>query len=193
MNFLAHLFLSGNPGELMVGNFIADSVRGNSLLTYSPAIQNGIRLHRLIDAYTDQHDIPAQSKKMLYPGHGKYASVITDIFYDHFLAVHWRDYADMEFRLYINTIYDFLGKHYSSFPDRSKRFYNYMIQYDILYAYRSVDGIDQVLKGMARRARFNSGMEKASIELQKEYHLYSDQFKLFFPELRAFVSAHLKD
>ena len=92
MNFLAHLFLSGEPGELMVGNFIADSVKGNAMNDFSEGIQKGIILHRAIDTFTDSHNEMQKSKERLRPRYKKYAPVITDIFYDHFLAVNWQDY-----------------------------------------------------------------------------------------------------
>ena len=54
MNFLAHIFLSGNDEEVMIGNFIADAVKGRDYLGYSDGIVKGILLHRRIDAFRPQ-------------------------------------------------------------------------------------------------------------------------------------------
>ena len=188
MNFLAHLFLSGEPSELMVGNFIADSVKGNSIDNFTEDIQKGIKLHRAIDMFTDNHPEMQKSKERLRPRYKKYAPVITDIFYDHFLAVNWQDYSKVSLRDYTNQVYKYLEGYYSVFPERSKQFYDYMIKYDILFAYTKIEGIEKVMQGMARRAHFISGMETATEELVKDYEEYQTEFKLFFPDLQERVS-----
>ncbi|MHB8260395.1 MAG: acyl carrier protein phosphodiesterase [Bacteroidia bacterium] len=187
MNFLAHLFLSGEPGELMVGNFIADSVKGSAAATFSEGIQQGIKLHRAIDNFTDNHAEMLKSKERLRPRYKKYAPVISDIFYDHFLAVSWQDYSTVSLREYTHQVYEYLGKHYSVFPERSKQFYNYMTKYDILFAYTKLEGIEKVMQGMSHRASFISGMETATNELKQGYADFKTEFQTFFPDLQQHV------
>ncbi|MFY8028687.1 MAG: ACP phosphodiesterase, partial [Bacteroidia bacterium] len=43
MNFLAHQYLSKHNHELMIGNFIADAVKGNNYEIYSEGIIQGIK------------------------------------------------------------------------------------------------------------------------------------------------------
>ncbi|HEX7413168.1 MAG TPA: acyl carrier protein phosphodiesterase, partial [Bacteroidia bacterium] len=175
------------PGELMVGNFIADSVKGSAVTTFSEGIQQGIKLHRAIDNFTDNHAEMLKSKKRLRPRYKKYAPVISDIFYDHFLAVSWQDYSTVSLRDYTQQVYEYLGKHYSVFPERSKQFYNYMTKYDILFAYTELEGIEKVMQGMSRRASFISGMENATNELQEGYADFKTEFQSFFPDLQQHV------
>ena len=93
MNFLAHLYLSGDNEQIIVGNFIGDFVKGrNALQTFDPTIALGIELHRAIDQFTDTHPVVRSSKDRLRPKYRHYAGVIVDIFYDHFLARKWNDY-----------------------------------------------------------------------------------------------------
>ena len=95
MNFLAHLYLSGNDPLVRLGNFIGDFVKGRDLADrYEPAIVKGIELHRAIDEFTDQHAIVKQSKMRLRPKYRHYAPVIVDIFYDHFLAAGWDNHSE---------------------------------------------------------------------------------------------------
>lgn len=171
----------------MIGNFIADSVKGSSIITYSEGIQQGIKLHRAIDEFTDNHADMIKSKERLRSRYKKYAPVISDIFYDHFLAVNWQDYSTISLRDYTLQVYEYLGKHYDLFPERSKQFYNYMIKYDILFAYTKLEGIERVMQGMSRRASFISGMETAVEELQKDYADYKTEFQSFFPDLQQHV------
>jgi len=189
MNFLAHLFLSGEPSERMVGNFIADSVKGSTMSLYSVGVQEGIKLHRAIDTFTDNHPVTLNSKERLRQRYGKYAPVVADIFYDHFLAVNWNDYSKINLRTYADRTYEFLKRHYEIFPLRSKQFYDYMTKYDILFAYTKIEGIEKVMQGMSRHARFESGMETAAEELQNSYEDYKNEFRSFFPELQEHVYA----
>ena len=89
MNFLAHIYLSGNNDLLKIGNFMADSIRGNSYENYPEEIKKGILLHRSIDSFTDMHPVYRKSKHRLHEKYGHYSGVIMDIFYDHFLAKNW--------------------------------------------------------------------------------------------------------
>jgi acyl carrier protein phosphodiesterase len=82
MNFLAHLYLSGDDKDVMLGNLIADSVKGKDYLAYRPGIQEGILLHRKIDHFTDEHPVVERSKHLLRPKYHKFAGVVTDMFYD---------------------------------------------------------------------------------------------------------------
>jgi acyl carrier protein phosphodiesterase len=191
MNFLSHLYLSGNSEGLIIGNFIADSVKGSDYKNYSPEIQKGILLHRQIDTFTDSHPIVEESKKRLRPKYRKYASVIVDIFYDHFLAVNWKDFSPEELNDYAGKIYLLIQENHAILPPKSSHFTNYMVHYNILEAYSRMEGIEQVLKGMAHRAKFESNMEHAIHELKEHYHLFDKEFKLFFPELQQFVNAQI--
>ncbi len=86
MNYLAHFLLSGESTSILVGNFIGDLVRGNQFSTLDPAIQRGIMLHRAIDRFTDAHPVVRRSKQRAQAVTGRYASVVIDVFYDHFMA-----------------------------------------------------------------------------------------------------------
>jgi acyl carrier protein phosphodiesterase len=192
MNFLSHLYLSGNSEGLIIGNFIADSVKGSDLSYYPPEIQKGIMLHRKIDTFTDAHPIVEESKKRLRGRYRKYASVIVDIYYDHFLAANWPDHSSEELGQYAQRIYDLIQGNQILLPERSIHFTRYMVYYNILEAYSRLEGIDRVLKGMAERARFQSNMEHAIAELKEHYSLFEDEFKRFFPELKQFVNEQIE-
>ncbi|WP_242928091.1 ACP phosphodiesterase [Pontibacter vulgaris] len=187
MNFLAHVFLSGNDEELLLGNFIADSVKGKQAALYSEGVQKGIQLHRLIDAYTDTHPVVHQTKERLRYKYKKYAPVIADMYYDHFLASNFTDYSIEPLPVYTSRIYTLINTHFELLPPRIQRFFPHMMQHNWLLSYGEITGIAQALGGLSRRTSFESGMETAAVELQENYSLYAHDFRVFFPELVAYA------
>jgi len=191
MNFLSHLFLSGNDEGLIIGNFIADSVKGSDHNKFPPEIQKGILLHRRIDTFTDTHPIVELSKERLRPQYRKYASVIVDVFYDHYLAANFPRYSSESLKEYVKRIYSIIERNYQLLPLKSAHFTEYMLRYNILEAYSRLEGIEQVLRGMAGRARFESNMEHSINDLKKDYTLFEDEFHKFFPDLQEYVNAQI--
>ncbi len=183
MNFLAHLYLSGENEETILGNFIADHVKGKRINKYSAGIIAGIKLHREIDAFTDKHPIFLSSKNRLQKIYRKYSGVIVDMFYDHFLSANWNDYSDEDIISFTTRMYKIAIKHYFILPPKTKRLLPFMAKSNWLAGYGTFEGIDRALKGMSGRTPFNSGMENATIDLKKDYDKYKTEFQTFFPEI----------
>lgn len=194
MNYLAHFYLSGNDTGLLLGNFIADSVKGKKYLELPQEIQRGVLMHRFIDSYTDNHPVVLRSKLRLRPEFHHYAPVIADVFYDHFLAAEWRNYFHVTIEIYAKAIYKLLDDNQRYIPDRSKFTLKFMKQDDWLSGYATLEGIHEALVGMSRRTPFESGMEHASLSLRRDYSEYKKEFLEFFPELQAackrFIEEH---
>lgn len=193
MNFLSHLYLAGDSEGLIIGNFIADSVKGSAFNQFSSEIKKGILLHRKIDSFTDTHPIVEQSKQRLREKYKKYSSVIVDIYYDHYLATNWSIYSDVELQEFIKEIYNIIKKNHAILPEKSAHFTKYMLQHNILFAYSKLEGIERVLHGMAGRASFESNMEFAIHDLKEHYSMFENEFKLFFPELQLFVKKEINN
>lgn len=192
MNFLAHAYLSGNSKDLIIGNFIADAVKGKGHENYRQGIAEGILLHRKIDSFTDQHPLVSQTKTKLRPHFGKYSSVVSDLYYDHFLALHWKDYSTESLKGFTTNIYSIIQEEIEIMPDDVKYFFPYMVKNDWLYNYSTFYGMQRAFEGMSRRAKFISNMEKAVEVLQKDYSSFENDFRQFFPEINEFVSKWLE-
>src|SRR5438128_467879 len=93
MNYLAHAYLSFNQREILTGNMISDFIKGKKQYEYPVSIQKGIKLHRLIDAFTDEHPATRQVKNFFKPSYGLYAAPLSDIVYDYFLANDVNEFA----------------------------------------------------------------------------------------------------
>jgi len=152
MNFLAHAALSGSDDELLIGNFIADAVKGNNLVHFPEGIRKGIRLHREIDAFTDQHPVFIRSTERLQPDYGRYSGVIVDIYYDHFLASCYADYFEEDLSEFALHVYGLMLRNYSLLPAKSKRILPYMIIHNWLVGYANFSDLQWVFNGMSRRA-----------------------------------------
>jgi acyl carrier protein phosphodiesterase len=187
LNYLAHLYLSGNDEELLLGNFIADAVKGNKAALYSPGIARGIKLHRLIDTYTDTHPVVSETKARLREKYKKYAPVVADLYFDHFLAKHFERFANETLEDYSQRAYSLINSHFAALPERVQYFFPYMMEQNWLLGYAEIEGIARALTGLSRRTSFVSGMETAGEELTLNYSLYHQDFELFFPELEEYV------
>ncbi|NRD22683.1 DUF479 domain-containing protein [Winogradskyella litoriviva] len=186
MNFLAHIYLSGDNELITIGNFVGDGVRGNKYKLYPTEIQIGIQLHRHIDTFTDAHTVFRQCTKRLHTGYGHYSGVIVDIFFDHFLAKNWTSYSDIPLPDYIDSFYKSLSKNIDILPPRFKRISPIMIEGNWLLSYATIDGIQKVLNGMNHRTEGRSKMNEATKELKEHYEDFEADFTLFFDELITF-------
>ena len=191
MNFLAHIFLSGDTPEVIIGNFIGDHVKGNELDSYPADIRTGIQLHRKIDSYTDTHPIVEHSKKRLRPITGKYAPVIADMFYDHFLATNWDLYSKEQLEVFTKDFYSLAESYRDKLPLRTRNMMDHMIPHNWLMKYRSVEGMGKIIESMGRRTRFDNNFHEAEKELRKNYDLYAGEFREFFPQLQEYCEAEL--
>ncbi|MBC6400215.1 MAG: DUF479 domain-containing protein [Ekhidna sp.] len=188
MNFLAHILLSGDNEEVIVGNFIGDFVKGSRLSSYSEEIQKGIRLHRSIDQFTDNHPTVLKSKKRLQGNFRHYASVIVDIFYDHFIAKNWFRFSMEPLLDFTLKFYQLMDKYTGKVPKAVSKMLVYMSSENWLYNYQYIEGIDRTLTGMSKRTKFDSKMEMAAAYLEKNYSSFEKEFNLFLPELQQHVN-----
>ncbi|MFM1744107.1 MAG: hypothetical protein RLZZ630_44 [Bacteroidota bacterium] len=191
MNYLAHAYLSGTDGDLLIGNFIADHVKGTAIHRFPEKVRQGILLHRMIDSFTDSHPVVEECKAALRPRFRKYAPVITDIYFDHFLARDWERYHHEELPVYARGCYTHLRLNEQLLPERTVFMLGYMEKQDWLTGYSTTRGIGLALKGMARRARFESGMEYAQEFLEENYKLFDSGFERYFPDLQRHVESQI--
>lgn len=183
MNFLAHLYLAPAKDEIILGNFIADAVKGKVFDSYSEGIQRGILFHRQIDKFTDEHPVFKQSSKRLYPKYKRYSGVIVDIYYDHFLAKNWDDYHSQNLNKFVSEAYQLLIHNFKLLPPRSKRILPFMITQNWLSNYGNLKDLKRVFKGMSRRTTNNSKMDESIDDLKKNYEAFEEEFRSFFPDI----------
>ena len=193
MNFLAHIYLSGEDDFIKIGNFIADGIKGKKYKSYPEKIQIGILLHRKIDWFSDNDDFVKKSKRRLDKRYGHYKGVIIDIFYDHYLAKNWSTYSSIPLQEYTHEFYNLLQNNMDVLPDRIQFLMKYMIKDDWLTNYANLAGIEKVLIGMNRRTNKVSDMDLAINDLKANYKDFESDFEVFFDKLRNFSATTLKE
>jgi acyl carrier protein phosphodiesterase len=177
---------------MILGNFIADHVKGKEILNYSDTVKQGITMHRAIDTFTDQHPVVKQSIGRLRADFHKYAGVVVDMYYDHYLSAHWDDYSPVDIHTFTKTRYDILNSFQAILPERSARLLFYMEKQNWLVSYKDLDGMQQAFNGMSRRTTFVSNMEFAVSNLKSGYIEFGNEFRSFFPELQMFVNENFE-
>jgi acyl carrier protein phosphodiesterase len=186
VNYLAHSYLSFGKNEVIIGNFIADSMHGNNFSGLPAGVVKGIMLHRKIDSYTDSHPVYLSSKHRFRKEFDKYSGVLMDIMYDHFLAKNFDLYSSVPLQEYVTGIYKVLRDNFEFLPENAKRFYGYMTERNIFYHYSSLEGIETVLTHLSHRIRHRYELQLAMPTLKREYEEIEAEFSVFFDELSTF-------
>jgi len=188
MNFLGHLYLSGDDPLVITGNFMADAVKGRDLSRFAASLQEGIRLHRRIDSFTDQPRADHEGRAALRAHAGRYAPVVMDLFYDHLLARHWERWHHEPLPEYAQRMYALLRAHEALMPERTRRMLPYMIAGDWLTSYAGLDGLGEALHGLSMRVTGGASMSGAERVMAEHLRLFEDEFNSFLPDLREHIA-----
>ena len=191
MNFLAHIYLSGENDHIKIGNFIADGIHGKNFDAFPVDVQKGIRLHREIDSFTDFHPIFRQSKHRLHERYGHYSGVIMDILYDHFLAKNFSNYSKVPLKDFSENFYKVLDVNFSILTPRFQKILPILKEENWLLMYATIEGISHILYNMDRRTRLRSKMQFSVEELKSFYSEFETEFTLFFAEMENFVKGKI--
>lgn len=183
MNYLAHLYLAKDSDELIVGNFIGDFVKGKLRDQYIKPVMRGIILHRKIDSYTDSNSIFRQSKLLISRKRRKFAGVIIDIFFDHFLSLNWNEYSKIPLDDFIGQVCNALEKYRGILPPEAKKILPAIKERNWLGRYSSIKDLESVFKGISGRLSRENTLPGSEEELIVNYNNFERNFRIFFPQL----------
>ena len=189
MNFLAHLLLSGENEEIITGNYVGDFVKGrltgDKIAGWSADFLLGVKLHRQIDMFTDEHETVREAKRMASKMLGKTAGIAVDIYFDYFLAKYFDQFCTQSLQAYSIRMYTLLEKNNNLIPEHMKPMVRSMIRQDWLNMYETLDGIKLTFERLSRRAYFLDVLVGAEKDLAAHEEFYNAKFNLFFPQLQA--------
>lgn len=163
---------------------LGDFVKGQDLSHLPLHWQQGIRLHRAIDVYTDDHPIVKQLRAELGPLR-RYAGIIIDILFDHILAKHFANHNNG------NSVEDFAPLVYADFQQQATALpANFlpisqrMAEYDWLTSYQHRDVLPKVLERTSMRISRQPPLVDAVAWYQNNQYRIDDLFNKFYFELR---------
>jgi len=188
LNYLAHLYLSENDPESLIGSLMGDFLKGRVGTDLAPAVRRGVLVHRRIDSFTDAHMIVGQSKRRIGPAYRRYAGILIDLFYDHFLASRWSEYSAVPLEAFAARVYRIVAAHHHRLSAPMQRSMSYMISNELLQSYRTLEGMQQALRGIESRLKRPSRLHAAVTELERNYTGLGEDFAVFFPDLVRFAS-----
>ncbi|MBL7934152.1 MAG: DUF479 domain-containing protein [Bacteroidia bacterium] len=185
MNYLAHAYLSNNNNDLLIGNFIADHVRGNVLDGYPAGIVEGIKLHRKIDTFTDEHPMFRKSKRIFYDDFEKHSGILVDIYFDYFLAKDFNSHSNTPLKEFSKNVYSVYTENIGYLPETSARFLSYVIKNNIYESYGNIEGISQVLFHLSHRIKHGVALQDSVKVLNEKLPEMQANFDAFFKDLKA--------
>jgi acyl carrier protein phosphodiesterase len=187
MNYLAHLFLAQPQPEALLGALMGDFVKGPLAGRYPPDLARALSLHRRIDSFTDAHPRVAASRARVSPSRRRFAGIMVDLFYDHFLARDWHRYSPEPLELFSARVYRLLERHEAILPERLRQIAPRMAAFDWLGSYRAVASIHVALDRMSTRLRRENRLHGGGVELEANYAALEADFQAFFPEVMRFA------
>ena len=187
MNVLAHIYLSGDSEKIIVGNYIGDYVKGKDYLNYPEQIRKGIIIHRHIDAFTDRHPVVHRSKIFFSRKYYKYAGVVTDIIYDHFLTKEWDLFSRRPLESVTYNFYRAMVNNYQHMPPNVREMMPFFIINNWIESYQTITGIRLVLKTLSKHSSLPNETRFAVRALKKNYNSLQEDFMEFFPQLIDYV------
>lgn len=170
-----------------MGSILADFSRGVDLNLLTPGVREAVKLHFRVDAFTDAHPIVLESKCRILPPHRRYAGVLVDMVYDHFLARRWERYSDVPLKAFTARAYEALLEADPLIPERMARVCQAMAAGDWLSSYTRLEAIDTALQRMSRRLTRTNDLATGAQALVANYERLEEDFHRFFPELQDFA------
>jgi acyl carrier protein phosphodiesterase len=184
MNYLVHLYLAGPDPELQLGGLMGDFVKGPLDDRYPPGIVAGLRLHRAIDSLAAASPHCRASRRRLHPRFGHTRAVLVDIFYDHFLAVHWDEFHPQPLTVFAADTYRLLREHRDLLPEGLARIAPHMAEHDWLGSYRDRASVGIALERIATRLSRPTALGEGVVELERCGGELLEDFRGFMIEAR---------
>lgn len=188
MNYLAHLFLAQPVIESRIGNLLGDFSKGVEITSLPVAIQLGVENHRFVDRFTDTHPEVQQLKTLISPQRRRFAGIMFDMLFDHFLILHWPRFSSLSFQHSCSDYYADLASGQSLMPLQMQRVTRRIIEQDWFSSYAELEGIGFALDRIADRIRFSNEFADSIVEIKRHKTEMEACFLRFFPELIQAVS-----
>ena len=189
MNFLGHLYFSGTDKELMLANLFGDFVRGSKHGHFPEVIQKGIKLHRSIDFYIDNHPLVKELKYDLMSELPKVGPVAVDLFFDHLLARNWVDFHPTAYTSFLHDFYEHETDFQGHYPKEFIEFMHKLRTHQWMNHYPTKYGLMKSCEGVAKRISFETKLPIAHLVFDQKEGQIEEVFHRFMSDAkREFLS-----
>ncbi len=147
----------------------------------------GILLHRQIDVFTDAHPAFAAARERLDPAFRRYAGILLDLFFDHFLAQSFGQLTGRNLGVFAGVTYGNLRAHWHMLPRSLQRFARYQERHNLLTNYADEACLSMVLEAVSGRFKRTNPLADGLGQLQKHRGSLEADFLLLFDDLKGFA------
>lgn len=191
MNYVAHIHLAHLTETSLLGNFLGDFVKGNDLAHLPPAIEQGVRLHRAVDTFTDQHALVKKLKKSFPRDIRRMSGVVIDIYFDHLLCRDWPLYNDASLARVLSSFYRSLANTKLVLPGRFAQVKKGLLSYRWLHDYTQREAAHRAFYQIEKRLDKRIVFADAAVDFVYDHeHLFQNAFGEFYPELISYCRSH---
>lgn len=183
MNYLAHFHLAQAHDGWIVGALLGEYVKGPLRGEWPAAWEQGMRLHRHIDAVSDRHPLRLQFARALPTQYRRYAGIALDVCCDHWLSLHWRNFYGAPLPQFARRVYALLEQHKAQLPVPAARMAQRLIEHDVLCIYDDWNTIAAVLARIGERLRYPNPLQRAGKELLPYRTQAETVFLQLYPQL----------
>ena len=187
MNHLAHFHLAWPERELLAGALEGDYCKGPLGSEIPAGLARGVRLHRLVDAYTDQHPDLALVRRAFPPGLRRYAGILLDLCFDHYLSLHWQEFAELPLPDFNEQVLTALEEEQQLLGAPSRRAAQRFRQYRVLTRYQDWAMVTASAARVGERLRRPNPLHDVDSALVPLRPLIEDAFLDFYPQLNRHV------
>jgi acyl carrier protein phosphodiesterase len=188
MNYLAHIHLAHVSDTSKLGNFLGDFAKGSRLENLPEDIQYGIRLHRSIDSYTDQHKKIISLREQFPASLRRMSGVVIDIYFDHLLCSHWSRFNDLPLPHTLAAFYQELQTRTVQVGGRFLAVKQGLLAHRWLEDYHHRESCTRAFYQIEKRLKGKvSFAQTADTFISQQHDAFEETFLLFYPELIQFV------
>ena len=191
MNYLAHLHLATLADSSLLGNLMADYVRGNIQQHWPADIADGIALHRRIDALTDSLPEVRAARQLFRLETRRVAPITLDVIWDHFLSYHWdKLVTGTTLPVFLARAQQLIEPHLSNTPEGFQTLNTYLWRERWMEKYAEAEYLQKVLRGMASRRPRLVTLADSYHDFTANYHQLEALFWQLYPPMMEKAAQH---
>lgn len=184
MNYLAHLHLAHLADSSLLGNIMADYVRGNPTGLYSPEIVAGIFMHRAVDRTTDTHPLVKEAKALFRDEYRRVAPITLDLVWDHFLSRHWATLEPSTPLIdFVRDCRTIIEPQLCHTPEKFQELNEYLWPQQWLIRYADKSYLGKSLNGIAKRRPKLNALSGSFDDFLLQYDKLENIFFQFYPQM----------